>query len=152
MAKSVWKKVTPGTYLRGEMQYQVKIARKGRAIAETFDSLAKAQHFRLKTITEIDGGVYVDPLREKETTPLDLLLRYETEVTPTKKGARQETSVLRGWREQEWSSLPIASISPAHILEWCNDRVKAGKAPTTVSNAMNTLSAVFSYAINEWQY
>lgn len=152
MAKSVWKKVAPGIYLRGEMQYQVKIARKGRTVVETFDSLAEAQRFRLKTITEIDGGVYVDPLREKETTLLDLLLRYEEEVTPTKKGARQETSVLRMWREQEWSSLPIASISPSHVIEWRNGRVAEGKAPTTVSNAMNTLSAVFSYAINEWQY
>ncbi|MFT9205838.1 tyrosine-type recombinase/integrase [Acetobacter orientalis] len=152
MAKSVWKKVAPGIYLRGAMQYQVKIARKGRTIVETFDSLAEAQRFRLKTITEIDGGVYVDPLREKETTLLDLLVRYEAEVTPTKKGSRQETSVLRMWRSQSWSSLPIASISPAHILDWRNGRVKEGKAPTTVSNAMNTLSAVFSHAINEWQF
>lgn len=38
MAKAVGKRVAPGIYQRGEAQYQVKIARKGLSIVETFDS------------------------------------------------------------------------------------------------------------------
>ncbi|WP_282758971.1 site-specific integrase [Komagataeibacter saccharivorans] len=152
MAKIAWKRVAPGIYQRGEMQYQVKIARKGRNIVETFDSLDEAKKFWLQKTTEIEGGVYVDPKRERETTLIDLLDKYEREVTPTKKGHKQEASVLRMWRSQEWASLPISSISARHIVAWRNGRVAEGKAPTTVSNAMNTLSAVFSQAISDWQY
>ncbi|MBB2196273.1 MAG: hypothetical protein ABF479_02325 [Gluconacetobacter sp.] len=111
MAKTVWKRVAPGIYQRGEAQYQVKISRKGRIIVETFDSFGDSERFWAKTITEIDGGVYVDPRRERETPLVDVLGRYEKEVTPTKRGARQETSVLNMWRSEEWALLPIGVIS-----------------------------------------
>jgi integrase len=153
MAKAAWRRVAPGIYQRGEAQYQVKISRKGHSIVDTFDTFDAAERFWAKAVTEIDGGVYVDPTLVRETSLIDLLDRYEREVTPTKKGSRQEVSVLKMWRGQAWARLSMGSISPGeHIIPWRDERIDDDYAPSTISNAMNTLSAVYRYAINEWRY
>jgi len=98
------------------------------------------------------GGRYMDRRREQDTPLSDLLIRYLGEVTPTKKGAAQEADRIKQWLKSDLARLPVASITPGHIARWRNNRIRAGKAPSTISNPMNLLSAVFKMAVTEWDY
>jgi integrase len=144
--------VAKGIYRRGDGQYQVKIRQGGRTLSETFETFEAAREWREITVGAVTGRTYVDRDREARDTLWDILGRYLEEVTPSKKGHRQEESRMRQWMAEEWARLPIISIEPSHIVQWRKLRLAEGKAPSTISNAMNLLSAVFKIAIAEWGY
>lgn len=143
------KRSEPGIYERGPHQFQVKIRCNGETITATFETLTQARKFRQVTLGKVLAHEYVDTKKERRTTLRALLARYETEVTPTKAGARQEANRLRAWARTEMAALPIASIEPKDIADWI--AAQSGKAPSTISNAVNLLSAVFKKA-REWGY
>jgi integrase len=144
-------KVEPGIYKRGPHQFQVKIRRNGASLTETFETLAAAKRWRAVKIGKVVAGDLVDRKKEKRTTLRDLLQRYLDDVTPTKKGSRQEANRLRAWMRSDLAPYSIAGIEPSDIASWIAERKAEGKAPTTVSNAVNLLSAVFGKA-REWGY
>lgn len=149
MSKS--QRVAPGIYKRGPYQFQVKIRRNGASPSRTFETLAAAQAWRAVQVGKITSHDYVDRSKERRTNLRDLLQRYMDEVTPTKKGHRQEANRLRAWMHSDLASYSIAGIDPSDISSWIAERNAAGKAPTTISNAVNLLSAVFGKA-REWGY
>ena len=132
--------------------FRARVRRKGVALSRNFPSQAEATAWALKHAGEIAGDSYIDRTKEKTTTLAQLLQRYLDEVTPSKKGARTETARLKDWMRRPWAALPVLSISPHHITEWRNEQQAAGKAPSTISNHMNTLSHVFKIARSEWGY
>jgi len=141
-----------GIYKRGEGQWLVRIRQRGKNINQTFESYEDAKDFRDLTVGHITGKTYVDRSKEQCTTLAQLLLRYEKEVSPSKKGAVAEINRLRAWAREPFASWSIVAVTAAEIVEWRDRRVKQGKAPTTISNPMNTLSAVYKKAISEWRY
>ena len=141
-----------GIYKRGEAQFLVRIRQAGRNISRTFETHEEAREWREVTVGQVTGRTYVDREREQRTTLKAVLGRYRDEVTPTKDGERQEKARLAAWMREDWAALPIASITPDHIVEWRARRLAEGKAPSTISNAMNLLSAVFKIAVAEWGY
>jgi integrase len=143
--------VAPGIYKRGPHQFQVKIRRNGANPSRTFETLKAAQAWRAVQIGKIVADDYVDRRKEKRTNLRDLLQRYMDEVTPTKKGSRQEAHRLRMWMRSDLASYSIAGIDPSDIAAWIADRKAEGKAPTTISNEVNLLSAAFGKA-REWGY
>jgi integrase len=80
-----------------------------------------------------------------------MLERYKREITPSKKGARQEANRLNAWMRSALADYSIASIEPKDIADWIGLRSAKGKAPTTISNAVNLLSAVYNQ-MREWGY
>lgn len=138
-----------GIYKRGDHEFQVKIRRNGESISGTFETLAEARKYRQVKLGKVLAHEYVDTKKERRTTLRALLARYESEVTPTKAGARQEANRLQAWARTDLAALPIAAIEPKDIADWI--AAQKGKAPSTVSNAVNVLSAVFRKA-REWGY
>ncbi|WP_293453839.1 site-specific integrase [Phenylobacterium sp.] len=140
-----------GIYKRGPHQFQVKIRRNGVSLSETFEDLRAAQAWHTVQTGKVVADDYVDRSKEKRTTLRVLLQRYMDDVTPTKKGARQEANRLRAWMRSGLASYSVAGIEPSDIASWIADRKTEGKAPTTINNAVNLLSAVFGKA-REWGY
>lgn len=147
MAKN--QKIPPGIDKHGD-SWRVRIARGGFNINETFGDLQDAIEFRQKTVADIRGKAYVSRSVEEKTTLHHVLERYLSEVTPNKGGSRAEANRIKAWQREKWAMLPITSITSSHITAWRDAKVKAGKAPTTISNSMNILSAVFKLARAEW--
>lgn len=141
-----------GIYKRGEGQWLVRIRQGGQIINRTFETHEAAREFREVTVGRITGRVYVDKEKERRTTLADLLTRYETDVTPSKRGAAQEVNRLRAWRREPFAAWPVVSVTTGEIVEWRQRRIAEGRAPSTVSNAMNLLSAVYKIAITEWGF
>ncbi|WP_342628461.1 hypothetical protein AAC691_21845 [Nguyenibacter vanlangensis] len=139
-----------GITKRGEGQWFVRIRRRGFIHTETCDSYEHAETRHAEVLADITANRYRDIRRERETTQGDVLGKYLKDVTPTKKGAKQEGNRIKAWMDEDISNLPFISITPRHIADRRNRRIKEGKAPTTVNNSLNLLSAVFKMAATEW--
>lgn len=133
-------------------RWQARVRRGCIKTTKTFDTQAEAAAWAAAQAGAIAGDTYQDRTREKATTLRQILQQYLGEVTPTKKGHRTETARLKDWMRRPWAALPLTSITPAHITEWRNEQIAAGKAPSTISNHLNTLSHVFKIARSEWGY
>jgi integrase len=146
---STTKRIKPGIYFRGPYQYQVKIRRNGESVSATFETLAEAEKFHKVQLGKVIAHEFVDTSKERRTSLRSILERYMAEITPTKRGARQEANRLKAWMRTDMAAYSIAAIEPKDIADWIADQ--KGKAPSTISNSVNLLSAVFKKA-REWGY
>ena len=146
---STTKRIKPGIYCRGPYQYQVKIRRNGESVSATFETLAEAEKFHKVQLGKVIAHEFVDTSKERRTSLRSILERYMAEITPTKRGARQEANRLKAWMRTDMAAYSIAAIEPKDIADWIADQ--KGKAPSTISNSVNLLSAVFKKA-REWGY
>ncbi len=142
--------VERGIYSAGEFQYQVRIRRQGQNITRTFESLPEARRFRDITIGRVVGDDYTDNTAERETTLLDLINRYEAEVSVNKKGHRQEVNRFLHLRKEAFSQWKINTFRRADIKDYRDRLRKSGKSASTVNNYINLLSAVFKHAISDF--
>lgn len=142
-------RIEKGIYKRGPYQFQVKVRRNGANISATFETLAAARQFRDVQTGKVVARDYVDTRVERRTTLRSLLERYLAEVTPTKKGWASETNRLNAWMRSDLAAYSVAGIEPKDIADWISARKAEGKAPTTISNSVNLLSAAFKKG-REW--
>jgi integrase len=138
---------------RGEAQWQAKIRRAGhKTLSQTFETYDAAKEWADVTEGKISGREYVDRDKEQRAKLRDLLTRYQDEITPTKKGARQERVRIGQWLAEPMADWSLAAVTSVDVADWRRRREAEGKAPSTISNAMNLLSAVYKVAISEWGY
>lgn len=146
-------KLPRGITLRGD-SYRVRVNRNGVRRAASFVDLDEAIAWHRKALVEADGRVddhkQVSEKIASSTSLRSVVQRYLEEISPKKKGYRKEISRLNMWMAMEWADLPMTSIRKSHIREWRDEMVAKGRAPTTISNGMNLLSAVFRVARSEW--
>lgn len=79
----------------------------------------------------------------------DLMQQYRLQITPTKKGALQESALLLRLEKQPLADKPLLEIQPIHIVQWREWRLKA-VSPATVIREMNMLSSVFNVGRTEF--
>lgn len=80
----------------------------------------------------------------------ELLTKYVTEVTPTKKGAKQESCVIRNYIKNfpKMMQKPINELVQLDMIEFRDDRLKQ-VAESTVARDLGVLGGVFRYARQE---
>lgn len=132
-------------------KFEVQIRRKGyKPLCRRFKTRAEAEKFIRMSEGDMDKGTFLDRT-EAEKTPLkEALERYEREVTPSKKGARQEKLRLAAWGRDPLASRSLASIRGADLAEWRDKRLASGTSPTTVRNDLAVISHLFTVAMREW--
>lgn len=141
----------PGIYKRGPKQYQVKIRRNGVSVNRTFETMADARRWRSVQVGKIVAHEFVDKSKERRTLLATVLEEYLVRVTPKKKGRRQEENRIKAWMRTDLANYPIGGIERSDIAEWIESRMADGKAPSTVCNEINLLSAVFKKAA-DWGF
>ena len=76
---------------RGSHQWQARVRRKGYPpVMKTFETKAEAKRWARLVESEMDHGAYVSREEAENTSFAEALTRYAKEITPRKKGARQE--------------------------------------------------------------
>ncbi len=116
---------------------------------KTFDTKAEAEAWAATIESEMARGLFVS-IKEAENTLLDEALeRYEREVIPGKKGAKQESMRMRIWKRSTLAKRPLASIQGKDIAAYRDARLKE-VAPNTVRHELAVLSHVFTIAVKEW--
>ena len=136
---------------RGKSQWRAKVRRRGYpSQSATFDTKGAADMWARQTESEMDTGGFVSRLEAERTILAEALDRYEREVTPTKKGWKQEGYRVAYWRNHPLGARSLATIRPADLAEWRDGRLKEGYSPITVRNDLNLISHVFTIATKEW--
>ena len=127
-------------------KWQVRIIRRGYTpISKSFVTKPDAERWSRKIETQIDQGSFVDTTEAQRTTVADIIERYRLEVTPKKKGAKQEGYRLNVLLRAKVSHLTLAKIRSTDIARFRDER-SAVAAANTVKNEINTLSAIFEFA------
>lgn len=98
----------------------------------------------------IEEGTWTPDGTRDEMTLGDLIRKYQEEVTPYKKGAKQEATLLDRFLNTDLAHLPAYTLQKTDIIKYRNARHDAGRAEQTIKNELNTLSAVLEEAREEW--
>lgn len=135
---------------RGAYQFQVTIRRKGYPVQiKTFETKTAALKWAVTIESEIARGVFVDRSEAEGTTLGEALERYLAEVTPTKKGARQESALIRRLMRHPLALRSLASIRSADIAKYRDERLKTVKN-NTVRLDLALLSHLYGVIRKEW--
>ncbi len=136
---------------RGDGQWQAKVRRKGYpVVSKTFDTKAKADRWARSIEAEMDHGAFVSRAEAESTTLKEALDRYLNEVTPTKKGARQETDRINAWKEHELADRFLASLRSVDFAQYRDQKLADGASASTIRNHLNIISHLFNIARKEW--
>jgi hypothetical protein len=95
---------------RGELQWQARISRKEfPPQVKTFNTRAEAEAWARQVETEIDRGAFVSRAEAEATTLREAFSRYDREIVSAKKGAAQESSIIRIWQDTNLANRSMAS-------------------------------------------
>ena len=100
-------------------KWQVQVRRKGAgSIAKSFMSKSEAMKWAYKQELKMESGLH-GHICPKEVTLRDLLERYKSEITPTKRGATQETRrinrLMRDPVTSKSTFIQLADITPPRL-------------------------------------
>ncbi len=98
----------------------------------------------------MDHGAYVSREEAENTSFAEALTRYANEITPRKKGARQERDRIEFLKKHALAHRSLATIRGADIAAYRDERLEAGKSPITVNNELIVISHLFNTARREW--
>lgn len=110
---------------RGPLQYQAVVKRKGFAMQHrTFDTRKAAERWASHVEADMDRGTFSDRREAEETSLAEAIERYRMEVTPTKKGAKQESYRLDILLESPLAKQSLASIRSVDMAKYRDQRLK----------------------------
>lgn len=136
---------------RGD-KWQARVRLKGHPAAEkSFLTKADADSWAKITEAEMIRGLYIKRTNAERTTLFEALQRYETEITPTKRGASTEVFRLKAWKKSKLAKLSLASLRGTDFATWRDERLKQA-APGTVKRELGTVCHLFNIARKEWGY
>jgi len=136
---------------RGDGQWQVKVRKNGYPpTSKTLKTKSMAQKWARSTESEMDHGVFVSRTEAESTTLKDALTRYLDEVTPTKKGAKQETDRIKAWMKHDLAHQYLANLRSTDFAKYRDQKLKKNASPSTIRNQLNIIGHLFNIARKEW--
>lgn len=134
---------------RGD-RWQARIQIKGTAqCSKSFSVRADAEAWAKITEAEIIRGVYIRRSEAERMSLSEALVKYEKEVTSSKRGADQERHRIRVWKADSLAKKSIASLRGMDFATWRDKRLKDVK-PATVRHDLEVISNLFNVARREW--
>jgi len=135
----------------GSVSHRVQIRRKGYAIVtDTFDRQSDAKKFAAKVEREMDERKWRDSSEADSTTLDEALTRYLEEITPGKKGEKAEKERINQWKRRPIAKQFLSLLRGTDFAKHRDERVKQGRAPSTIRNELNVISHLFTIARKEW--
>ena len=130
--------------------WQGRIRRRGYPdITKTFETKADAEKWARALESEIDKGQFVNVSEAQRTTLGDVIARYLAEVTPTMKGATEDTIRLKAIMRKPIARWSMANLSVARVAAFRDERLKEVSAATVIRE-LAYLSAIINHARREW--
>jgi integrase len=131
--------------------WEVRVRRAGVTSFKSFKTKAEAE----KHAYAIDGGVvsgqYVDSGADKITLG-QLAQKYLEEVTPSKKGARQETSRIKCLLQHPIAQRKLSTLRAKDFYALRQEMIDAGYANSTINKPLFLCSAIYKAARKQWGY
>lgn len=134
---------------RGNYQWRAKIRLRGfPPQSKTFNTKAEAEAWAKMTESEMLRGVWISRSEAEQTLFREALQRYQEEVVPQKKSAKQITSQIR-LLTSHLGNYALASLSSSVIARFRDQRLKSVD-PQTVRKDLSLIQRVLNIAAKEW--
>lgn len=131
-------------------RWQARVTRRGFAPeTKTFTSKEDAARWARSIERELDQGSYVSRSEAERTLFADILVRYATEVSPTKRGGKDEAIRLNAIARTQLARLSMAALTPKVIARYRDLRLR-DVSPATVIRDLAMLSSVINHSRREW--
>ncbi|EOF9628970.1 tyrosine-type recombinase/integrase [Neisseria gonorrhoeae] len=128
-------------------KWRVQIRMKGVSRSATFERASDAKAWAARIESQIMDGIQGNAPRN--TIFADLIRRYLSEVTPSKRGAREESYRIGRALKTPLAKVRLADLRPQDFADWRDQRLQE-VSPTSVGRELTTLSAVCEHAMKEW--
>ena len=135
-------------YTKG-FRWEVRVRRPpNRTLCRTFSLKADAEAWAMQTERSIERRE-IDQLASADETVLTVVRRYESEVTPRKRGRDVEAVRLRKFASSELAQIRLSMLRPSHIIQYRDQRLSEVSSGT-VKKELVLLGTVIEVARSEW--
>ncbi|MBX3679474.1 MAG: site-specific integrase [Rhodocyclaceae bacterium] len=132
--------------------WQARVTRRGfPAEVKTFGSKVEAQAWARAVECAMDQGTFQSRATADNTTLGELLERYSAEVSPLKKGAKNEIIRLGAMRRQRLARFALSNLTASAIAAYRDERLSTVAAGTVIRD-LALLSSVLNHARREWGF
>ena len=138
------------TFRKRADKWQARVQRSGQSsLAKSFNTKADAVKWARHTESQLDLGT----LAPKEAMPplMRIVARYLAEVTPTKKGSKQELNRGRQIARTSLGSMQLDKITSEAVSKYRDGRL-CEVSNNTVRLELAFISVVFEQCAKEWGY
>ena len=119
---------------------------------KTFRTKRDAEDWARRTEDEMVRGVYIDRAGSDRILLKHGLDRYLREVSSTKKTSTHSAEKHKAKAlKASLGDYSLAAITPDLVARYRDERLEAGKSPSTVRLELSLLSHLFTVAIKEWR-
>lgn len=131
-------------------KWQARVIRDGYPDqTKTFELKVDAEKWARAIESKIDKGQFIIVSEAQRTTLGDLISRYLVEVTPSMKGAAEDTIRLKAIMRRPIARWSKVNLSAARIASYRDERLKEVSAGTVIRE-LAYLSAIINHARKEW--
>ena len=131
-------------------KWQARIIRKGHpTIAKTFLTRQDAEKWARSIEIEIDRGTYINKSYAEKTQFKEIFQKYLNDVVPQMRSADSQAIRVRKLMKHSIAEVNMAQLSPKHIADYRDERLKVIK-PNTVIRELAVLSSIINHARREW--
>lgn len=131
-------------------KWQARVIRKGHnTITKTFLTKQDAEKWARSIEIEIDRGSYINTDFAQKTLFKEILQKYLDDVAPNMRSADNQAIRVRKLMKHPIAEVNMAQLSPKHIADYRDERLKVIK-PNTVIRELALLSSVINHARREW--
>jgi integrase len=138
------------TFRNRKNKWQARVRRGGQPdVTKTFLIKIDAEKWARSIEIELDRGTFINTSYAQKTLFKDLIQQYLKEVTPTLRGAPEDTYRLRKMMRNPLAELNLAELTPNKIANYRDERLKEVK-PNTVIRELAYISSMINHARREW--
>ena len=135
------------TIRKRQGKYQVQVRLQGQQISKTFKQLKDAKKWGVFYESKINLGNDLE-IVDKNLSLRDLINRYLSEITPTKKGSEREKARLIRLLKEPISKYKIYQLKTKDFVRFKNKRLKDGNR--TCAYDLVLLHHIYNTAIKQW--
>ncbi len=131
-------------------KWQARVIRKGHnTIAKTFLTRQDAEKWARSIEIEIDRGTFLNKDYAQKTLFKEILQKYLNDVTPNMRSGDTQAIRIRKLMKHPIAEVNMAQLSPKHIADYRDERLKVIK-PNTVIRELAVISSIINLARREW--
>ena len=131
-------------------RWQARVRRKGYPDeTQSFATRLDAEKWARSIESDIDRGQFVNVTEAQRTTLGDLISRYLAEVTPSMKGATEDSIRLKAIARKPIAQWSMANLSAARVAAYRDERLQEVSAGTVIRE-LAYLSAIINHGRREW--
>lgn len=131
-------------------RWQARIRRHGHPDeVRSFFTRQDAERWARSIEIEMDRGSFVSLTNAQKSTMVELIERYLKEVTPSMKGARDDSIRLKAMKRNALFRVSAAALTPERLSKYRDQRLTVVSSGTVIRE-LAYISSIINHARREW--